>query len=213
MGIIDPDGTLTEGRLASGPIDKAAILRKRPQVIDSLMDSGVTPAEERLAAQPETAARIDAFLADPDSGVRAERPPRRTPRITWADIEAVYPEIPPEELRGQLAGYGYREHQLDDLIFEVVTEGSWVDWSNERQRFERCETPDFWPFSQGGILVIMAGSTREPFGPGRKTSKWFVSSETYPTYAAALARSEEVKAAPPQGHGEPADYAHLWNRP
>jgi hypothetical protein len=191
MEIIDPDGMLTEGRLASGE---------------------QTPAEARLAAQPETAAKIDAFLADPSAGIEMERPPRRTPRVTWEDIEAVYPDIAPAELRAELKAYGYEEHQLDALVFEVVTEGSWARWSNERQRFEQMSEPDFWPFSQGGILVIMAGSTREPFGPGRKTSKWFVATEVFQTYAEALARSEEVKAAPPKGNGDPADYAHLWER-
>lgn len=210
MEIIDPDGMLAEGPLATGgPIDKAAILRQHP--IESLLHSGT--AEARLAARPETAAKIDAFLADPSTGVAMERPPRRTPPLpTWEQIEAVYPDIPPAELRQQLAGYGYNEFSLGDLLFEVVTKGSWARWSNARQRFEQADTPDFWPFTQGGILVIIAGSTREPFGMGRKTSKWFVATEVFQTYAEALARSEEVKAAPPKGNGDPADYAQLWER-
>lgn len=38
-------------------------------------------AEIRLQMQPETARRIDAFLGDPSTGVRAERPVRG-PRLT-----------------------------------------------------------------------------------------------------------------------------------
>lgn len=183
MEIIDPDGMLTEGRLASG---------EQPQ------DRFADPAYRQLVEDAMAGAYGDVLKA--------------APRVTWEDIEAVYPDIPPAELRQQLAEYGYNEFSLGDLLFEVVTKGSWARWSNARQRFEQADTPDFWPFTQGGILVIIAGSTREPFGMGRKTSKWFVATEVFQTYAEALARSEEVKAAPPKGNGDPADYAQLWER-
>src|SRR5690349_13872074 len=53
-----------------------------------------------------------------------------TDRISWDDVCKVYPDIPLEELQAQLRGYGYKdtEYSLDSLMFEVITEGCWVDW-------------------------------------------------------------------------------------
>lgn len=135
-----------------------------------------------------------------------------TDRITWDDVQAVYPDIPLDELKAQLAGYGYKdtEYSLDALTFEVITEGSWAGWSNEGQCWIRHDEPNFWPFEKGGILLVMA-SGREPFGMGRKSRKWWVTGEEFPTLVEAKARSEEVKAAPAKGHGEPSDYDYLFN--
>lgn len=130
----------------------------------------------------------------------------KTPRITWDDVQAVYPDIPLAQLQSELESYGL---PLDDLIFEVITEGSWVGWSNEDQGWLRHETPDFWPFEQGGILLITE-SGREPFGSGRKSVKWWVGSVCFGTLAEAKARSGQVKAATPVGCGDPSDYDYLF---
>jgi hypothetical protein len=45
---------------------------------------------------------------------------------------------------------------------------------------------DCWPFEPGEI-VVLDPSGREPFGEGRKPSKWFVTTEAFPTLADALA--------------------------
>lgn len=153
---------------------------------------------EEIDKAAVTATPVDSLL---NSGARD--------RVTWEDVQAVYPDIPLEELQQQLADYGVT---LDDLSFEVVTEGSWARWSNEQQKSLRCETPDFWPFSQGGILMVVGQGAggREPFGWGRKTGKWFVGSEAFDTYAEAKALSDRVKAAPPVGYGDKSDYDHLF---
>ncbi len=38
-----------------------------------------TDLETALAAQPETAGKIEEFLANPETGIRRERPARRLP--------------------------------------------------------------------------------------------------------------------------------------
>ena len=132
-------------------------------------------------------------------------------RITWDDVQAVYPHVPLDNLKAQLAGYGYKDvdYSLDNLTFEVVTAGCWIEWSNGEQRWSRLDEPTFWPFEKGGILLVMFGG-REPFDIGRKTSKWWVESEVFPTYAEAKKRSDEVKAAPTVGYGDPSDYDYLF---
>lgn len=132
-------------------------------------------------------------------------------RITWDDVAAVYPHIGLPELREQFAGYGMRdvEASLNCLTFEVITQGSWVEWSNSGQCWVRLDEPTFWPFDQGAILLIM-DTGREPFGHGRKSAKWWVGSEEFHTLTEAKKRSDEVKAAPAVGYGDPSDYEHLF---
>lgn len=129
--------------------------------------------------------------------------------ITWEQVQAVYPDIPLDELKQQLADYGYEKgYELAHLNFEVVTEGSWAGWSNESQKFVIYDEPEFFPFTKGGIMLIM-DSGREPFGMMRKASKWWVRTETFRTYDHALIRSEQVKALPARGNGKPEDYLFL----
>lgn len=134
-------------------------------------------------------------------------------RITWADVQAVYPHVPLDELKEQLAGYGRSDvdYELDNLRFEVITAGCWVTWSNEGQGWRRLDEPTFWPFSKGDILLIM-DSGREPFDMGRKSSKWWVDSEEFETYEQAKKRSDEVKAAATVGYGDPSDYDYLFEK-
>lgn len=119
--------------------------------------------------------------------------------ITWEDVQKVYPDIPLEQLREEFEAWELRS--LDGLEFEVITKGGRYGWSNQDQRMYLTTEPDFWPFEKGEILIAFGAGSREPFGKGRKSSKWNVDSEGFATYEEALARSEAVKAAP-------AEYAH-----
>jgi hypothetical protein len=132
-----------------------------------------------------------------------------TDRISWDDVARVYPGQTMKDLQEAVAYYDGRV-TLDMLVFEVITEGSWVGWSNEGQVWIRHKEPEFWPFKQGEILIISGDSGREIFGAGRKSSKWWVGSETFGTLAQAQELADRVLSGPPQGHGYPSDYDHLF---
>lgn len=74
----------------------------------------------------------------------------------------------------------------------VITKGSCYSAHTEA----RSDTPVFWPFEQGEIVLLDA-SGREPFGAGRKPSKWDVEAATCPTLALARGLSRIAKAADP----------------
>jgi hypothetical protein len=75
-----------------------------------------TRAEAALAAQPETAAKIDQFLANPDTGIRIPRPSTRD--------EA-------DNLLLALRGYGYEVEPVGDAaddgtIVNLLREGEYL---------------------------------------------------------------------------------------
>lgn len=81
----------------------------------------------------------------------------------------------------------------EDWIKEIVviTKGSRYSIHSEG----KSETPVFWPFEQGEIVLLTA-SGREPFGDGRKPSKWDVEATTCSTINEARQLSMHVKATP-----------------
>lgn len=86
---------------------------------------------------------------------------------------------------------------LDGLEIVVITHGASQRWNTPAQKFEDVETPNFWPFEQGEILLLDQYG-REPFGQGRKPGKWDVRDQTCDTFEAAQELSAAVKAAPPK---------------
>lgn len=121
--------------------------------------------------------------------------------LTWEIVQTIYPNEKMDGLKDQLKSYGFDDPAKAGLVYEVITKGAKERWSNERQQFEKVEKPDFWPFEQGGILLAFGHAGREPFGHGRKSSKWFVDSEAFTTFAAAVTRSFQVKTADPVFYG------------
>jgi len=87
---------------------------------------------------------------------------------------------------------------LGRLEIVVVTHGASQRWNTPAQRMEDVETPNFWPFEQGEIVLLDGATDREPFGQGRKPGKWDVHVETCETFDAAVELSAKVKAAPPK---------------
>lgn len=85
---------------------------------------------------------------------------------------------------------GLEAVNLTDLEFVVITAPAAEHWSNSLQRF--VDKPSWWPFEPYEVLVVNAGG-REPFGQGRKPSKWGVTAEYFPTFAEAMGRLNEVK--------------------
>ena len=85
--------------------------------------------------------------------------------------------------------YGRGVEAITDIL--VITKGSCY-----RSHGGRAQTPVFWPFEQGEI-VFTGPSTREPFGEGRKPSKWDVEYVQCSTLAEALELSEQVRTAEP----------------
>ena len=133
--------------------------------------------------------------------------------ISWEDVQRVYPKRSLEKLREDISGWHVKgqsdeETVLGGLTYVVITEGSRYGWSNRDQRFYLTSEPSFWPFRQGEILLTFGGG-REPFGHGRKPSKWNVGEKEFTTYDEAKAFSDVVKAAPAAWYGE-ADSTTLW---
>lgn len=121
--------------------------------------------------------------------------------LTWEIVQTIYPNERLDDLKEALKAYNFDDPAKAGLVYEVITKGAKERWSNERQRFEKVEKPDFWPFEQGGILLSFGHGGREPFGMGRKSGKWFVDSEEFGTYAAAVTRSVQVKNEDPVFYG------------
>lgn len=121
------------------------------------------------------------------------------PEITWEDVQKVYPNERLEDLQEALTGW--TEGALSGLEFEVITKGARYGWSNRDQRMYLTSEPDFWPFEKGEILLAWGVGSREPFGKGRKSSKWNVDSKGFETYDEAKAYSDVIKS-------KPAEYAH-----
>lgn len=92
---------------------------------------------------------------------------------------------------------------LNDLVpvhiaeIVVVTHGSAERFDIPQQRMVPVDTPHFWPFAQGEILLL-GPSGREPLGEGRKPGKWDVIVQPCSSFAEARAMSERVKAEPAQ---------------
>lgn len=88
----------------------------------------------------------------------------------------------------------------DLLGFAVITSGYTETAGSGRMagQIVKLGTPSFWPFEQGEIVVLYGSAfDREPFGEGRKPSKWDVGCEWFGhDWAAANRRSAEVLAAP-----------------
>lgn len=117
--------------------------------------------------------------------------------LTWEIVEFLYPEEDPEKLREQLKDYGFDDPAKAGLVYEVIAKGAKERWSNERQKFEPVDTPDYWPFAKGGIHLAFGNGGREPFGMGRKSSKWSVDSEAFGTFAEAMTRAMQVRKEDP----------------
>lgn len=128
--------------------------------------------------------------------------------VTWEDVQKVYPNIPLKDLRGDVEAW--ENMSLDSLEFEVITHGARWAWSNGKQRMYLTTEPCFWPFQKGEILLAWGVGNREPFGPGRKSSKWNVESRGFATYDEAKAFSDVIKAAPAEYAGD--EYDDAWVR-
>lgn len=118
--------------------------------------------------------------------------------LTWEIVEFLYPEEDPDKLREQLKTYGFDDPAKAGLVYEVITKGSKERWDTPTQKFVQVETPSYWPFTKGGIHLAFGHADREPFGMGRKSSKWFVDSESFGTFAAAMTRAVQVRRAEPE---------------
>jgi hypothetical protein len=94
---------------------------------------------------------------------------------------------------------GLEPPALGVLEFCVVTTGAKERWSNADQKFLPCDplSPEaFWPFERAEILVVDSRTGREPWGEGRKPTKWFVACEYFSTLAEAVACRERVLGVP-----------------
>jgi len=87
---------------------------------------------------------------------------------------------------------GMRPVELADLEFAVAVEPAAESWCNQLQRMVPGES--WWPFSRGEVVVLDVDSGREPFGEGRKPSKWDLGFEYFDTLAEAVACRERVLA-------------------
>lgn len=117
--------------------------------------------------------------------------------LTWEIVQFLYPEETLDHLKTQLKDYGFEDPAKAGLVYEVITKGAKERWSNTRQRFEPVETPDYFPFSKGGIHLAFGHGDREPFGMGRKSRKWSVDSDAFDTLAEAMTRAAQVRDADP----------------
>lgn len=129
--------------------------------------------------------------------------------VTWEDVQKVYPKRSLEKLREDISGWHVEgkddeETVLAGLIFVVISQGSRYGWSNRDQRFYLTQEPSFWPFAQGEILLTFGGG-REPFGKGRKPSKWNVAEKEFATYDEAKAFSDTVTSVMPIFYGDAED--------
>jgi hypothetical protein len=90
----------------------------------------------------------------------------------------------------------------DDLEFAVITGGRTDivgDPNNPRTagKIFKSREVSFYPFKKGEIIVLPKDGYREPFSPGRSTSKYSVGAERFGhDWEAAKRRHDEVLAAP-----------------
>jgi hypothetical protein len=64
-------------------------------------------------------------------------------------------------------------------------------------RIITLDTPSFWPFEPGEIIVLDKDTGREPFGEGRKPAKWDVEFRYCDTLDEAMAVRTAVLADEP----------------
>jgi hypothetical protein len=87
----------------------------------------------------------------------------------------------------------------DELGFAVITAGYTETAGQGRMAGKIVKVPvTYWPFQKGEIVVLHGSEfDREPFGAGRKPSKYDVGCEWFGhDWEAAKHRSDEVLAAP-----------------
>lgn len=87
---------------------------------------------------------------------------------------------------------GLEPVNLDALKFTVITDAGSTAVVNGQ--LVNTGEPRFWPFEKGEILVNDGEGGREPFGEGRKPSKWDVADESFDTLDEALACRSRVLA-------------------
>lgn len=99
---------------------------------------------------------------------------------------------------------------LEALDFCVITGGYMHDI--HLNPLPAGSEPNYWPFERGEVLVLNEWG-REPFGEGRKPSKWSVTTFETKDFDAATALSGLIKLDPklPSGLYEWSD--GLWIRP
>lgn len=88
--------------------------------------------------------------------------------------------------------YGQGVEAITEIV--VVSRGSCYTIHDMREKSER---PVFWPFERGEI-VFLGSSGREPFGEGRKPSKWDIEVISVSTLEEALELSRHIKSKPAQ---------------
>lgn len=79
---------------------------------------------------------------------------------------------------------------LDHLEFCVITGPGEMPTRSGGSR------DSYWPFERGEILLVDKFTGREPFGEGRKPSKWSVETEYVATLAEAQSIRERVLSEP-----------------
>jgi hypothetical protein len=99
---------------------------------------------------------------------------------------------------------------LEALEFCVITGGYRHDLRGEK--LAAGDRTNYWPFVHGELLVL-GESGREPFGEGRKPSKWSVGTFHTKDYDAALALSELIKSGMAKQAGLYEWSDGLWVRP
>jgi hypothetical protein len=89
---------------------------------------------------------------------------------------------------------GCQEPPLAEFWFCVIISGAHHRWSDAVQKVVETKEPNYWPFERGELLVLSSEYGREPFGEGRKPSKWSVGTYQTQNFEAAKALSELVRA-------------------
>lgn len=106
---------------------------------------------------------------------------------------------------------GCEQPQLDGLWFCVITAGKRYDHAAGKVD-PKCE-PNYWPFQRGELIVLNDEYGREPFGEGRKPSKWDVATYQTQDFERARALSELICGNPRLRRGVYAWDGQRWRRP